>query len=262
MEPKKAKEEIEIDLGEIISVLFAKLWFVLLLGVIAGLAALVISKFVIAPIYSSSTKVYVISRQNTDANVTYTDLQTGSQLTKDYLELVKSRTVLTQVITRLDLDLTTTDLSDMITVATPTDTRIISITVNSTDAYLAQKIANDVRVVASEHIRSVMNLQSVNVVDEADVPMIPSSPNIPRNTLLGVVLGIFLAICIVVVTYVLDDSIKTPDDVERYLGVSVLGSIPLLEDDKYGMRHRNRSSQMTEDSFLEDDQGEVEEEVF
>lgn len=262
MEPKKANEEIEIDLGEIISVLFAKLWFVLLLGVIAGLAALVISKFVIAPVYSSSTKIYVLSRQNTEANVTYSDLQTGTQLTKDYLELVKSRTVLTQVITRLDLKMTTEELADMIIVETPTDTRIITITVNSTDAYMAQKIANDVRAVASEHIRSVMNLQSVNVVDEADVPIIPSSPNIPRNTFLGVIIGIFLAICIVVVTYVLDDSIKNPDDVEKYLGVSVLGSIPLLEDDKYGKRHHRRSSQMNENIFDENEQEEVEEEIF
>lgn len=250
MEQKLAKEEIELDLGEIISVLLSKLWFIILMGIIVGLTALIMSKFVLAPTYSSSTKVYVLNRQDANANVTYADLQTGSQLTKDYIELVKSRTVLTQVISKLDLQMSTGELSQMIAVETPSDTRIITITVKSTDAYLAQKIANAVREVASAHICSVMNLEAVNVVDEADIPSSPSSPNIMKNTLIGVLLGLILAIGIVVVMYILDDTLKTPDDVERYLEIGVLASIPVMEDESK-RRKRRKSPELSEEDQIE-----------
>ncbi|MCI8371260.1 MAG: protein-tyrosine kinase [Lachnospiraceae bacterium] len=240
-------DEIEIDLKEIVRVLLSKLWFILFLGVILGLILLIYSKYVVDPIYSSTTKVYVLSRQS-DANVTYSDLQTGSQLTKDYVELVKSRTVLTQVLTDLELDMSTDELASMIDVNTTEETRIITIVVNNTDVYLAQKIANDVREVASAHICQVMNLEAVNTVDEANIPTRPSSPNVKRNTFMGFGLGIFMGIAIVLVIYLMDDSIRTPDDVERYLNVSVLASIPILEDEskRKKKRHRQASAQWTE----------------
>lgn len=241
-------DEIEIDLKEIFSVLLSKLWLILFLGVILGLVLLIYSKYVVDPIYSSTTKVYVLSRQNSEANITYSDLQTGSQLTKDYVELVKSRTVLTQVLTDLDLDMTTDELAEMIDVNTTEETRIITIVVNNTDVYLAQKIANDVREVASRHICQVMNLEAVNTVDEANIPTSPSSPNVQRNAILGVIMGIILGVAIVLVIYLMDDSIRTPDDVERYLNTSVLASIPVLEDES---KRRKRKKQHHAKSQLE-----------
>ena len=240
MEQNIIRDEIEIDLKEIFQVLLSRLWFVIFLGVIAGLGTLVYSKYVIDPIYSSTTKVYVLNRQNTDANITYTDLQTGSQLTKDYVELVKSRTVLSQVVEDLDLDISTEALAGMITVSTAEDTRIITITVNSTDVYEAQKIADHLREVASAHIQQVMNLEAVNVVEEANVQTQPYSPNIKRNTILGCAAGLFIAVAIVLIMYLMDDSIRTPDDVERYLNVGVLASIPLseMETKKKKKKHR------------------------
>jgi capsular polysaccharide biosynthesis protein len=133
------------------------------------------------------------------------------------------------VISDLDLDMSTSELSGMISVETPSDSRIINITVTNPDAYLAKDLANDVRSVAAEHICSVMDLEAVNVVDEANIPTSPSSPNVPRNTILGVLLGVLVAVAFILITYLSDDTIKTPDDVERYLGVSVLSSIPVVE---------------------------------
>lgn len=228
---KEAREEIEIDIGDVFSVLLAKIWFIILAGITVGLIFLMFSKFVLTPVYSSSTKIYVLNRDTDNQTLTYTDLQVGYSLTKDYLELVKSRTVLVQVITELNLDMETDALANMITVETPSDTRIITITVEDSDAYLAQKIANKVREIASEHICSVMDLEAVNIVDEANIPTEPSSPNVLRNTFIGIVLGIFIAVAIVVIAYLVDDTVKTPDDVEKYLGVSVLASIPVLEND-------------------------------
>lgn len=249
MEQNTSRDEVEIDIKEILGVLLSKLWFIILLGIVVGIVAFVYSKYVVAPVYSSTTKVYVLARQSTEANVTYTDLQTGTQLTKDYIELVKSRTVLNQVIDDLELQKTVDELGKMIDVTTQTDTRIITITVNSTDVYEAQKIADAVRTAATVHICQVMNLEAVNVIDEADLPSAPSSPNVMKNSIIGVLIGIILAVVIVVIRYLLDDSIVTPDDVERYLGLSVLASIPILEDESKRKKKRKRR----EDIQLEDE---------
>lgn len=242
MEQSTLRDEIEIDLKEIFRALLAKLWLIIFLGIIGGIGMLIYTKYMIAPIYSSTTKVYVLNRQNTDSNVTYTDLQTGAQLTKDYVELVKSRTVLTQVVEQLDLQMSPDALGGMVEAATATDTRIITITVNSTDIYQAQKIANTLREVASAHICKVMNLESVNTVDEANLPTSPSSPNVKKNILMGFGVGFFLGIVVVLVIYLLDDSIRTPDDVERYLNVGVLASIPILEDEPKRKKKKQRKN--------------------
>lgn len=183
--------------------------------------------------FESSTKIYVLNQQDSQS-VTYTDLQTGTQLTKDYAVLVKSRTVTTQVIAELDLqnaymdmsEITPDELAEMITVTTAQDTRIITITVTDTNPTRAQDIANAVRTAASKHIYEVMDIEAVNVVDYANLPENPISPNTIKNIIIGGLIGFVLVIAILVISFLMDDTIKTPDDVELYLGLSVLASIP------------------------------------
>lgn len=243
MENKEAREEMEIDIGEIVSILLSRIWFILIVGITVGLLFFAFSKFIITPEYKSSTKIYVLNKgEENNSSLTYTDLQVGSTLTKDYLELVKSRAVLVQVIAELDLPMSAERLAGMISVATPSDTRIITISVTSEDPYEAQQVANKVREIASEHICNVMDLEAVNVVDEANIPTSPSSPNVMRNSVLGVVLGVLAAIAFIVITYLMDDTIKTPDDVEKHLGVSVLSSIPVLEtEDKNSKKSKKKN---------------------
>lgn len=224
-------DEIEIDLVELFGVIWHKAWLVLLCGVNVALITFLVSMYLIIPKYESITKLYIINRQNTES-LTYSDLQSGAQLTKDYKELVVSRPVLEEVISELNLDLKNDELAEKISVEIPTDTRIVTITVEDTDPYLARSIADAVRISASEHIGNVMNTEAVNVVEEANLPIEQSSPKVLMNTAVGGAVGCFLAIAIVVLIYVLDDTIKNPDDIERYLGCSVLASIPLTEEDQ------------------------------
>lgn len=246
MENKEIRDEVEIDIGEIVSLLLSRIWFIVILAVTVGLIFFAFSKFIITPEYSSSTKIYVLSKSedsSSNSSLTYADLQVGSTLTKDYLELVKSRTVLVQVIAELGLNLSEDSLSEMISVSNSSDTRIITITVSSEDPYEAQQVANKVREIASEHICSVMDLEAVNIVDEADIPTAPSSPNVMKNTVIGAALGFLAAVAFIVVTYLMNDTIKTPDDVEKYLGVSVLSSIPVLEtEDKKSKKKKKTKS--------------------
>lgn len=233
---EKEKDEIEIDLREVMGQLWSNAIIIILATLIGALGMYYISENFIDYKFMSSTKIYVLNQQDSQT-VTYTDLQTGTQLTKDYAELVKSRTVTTKVIAELDLNnryedmenLTPDDLAAMITVTTLTDTRIIEISVTDTDPTRAQDIANAVRVAASTHIADVMDIEAVNVVDYANLPEGPISPNPVKNAVIGALLGFILSVGIVVVVFLLDDTIKNPDDVEKYLGLSVLASIPFDE---------------------------------
>ena len=121
--------DIEIDVLELFHVLLNKFWIILLAGIIAGLAFIGGTILFITPQYESTTKMYVLSKQDNNT-LTQQDMQTSLSLTKDYAELIKSRTVTEGVIAQLNLDLTHEELLKKMTVDSATDTRILSITVN------------------------------------------------------------------------------------------------------------------------------------
>ena len=252
---------IEIDLVELLGVILHNLWIIIVSGVIVAAVALLVSYFIITPKYESVTKIYVISKTNADT-MTYSDLQAGSTLTKDYKELVKSRPVLEEVLAETGIDVELKDLEEQITVEVPTDTRIVSITVEDKDPYEARIIADSVRIAASKHIREVMDTEAVNVVEEASLPIEKSSPSILMNTAIGYAVGLFLAIAIVMINYIMDDTIKTPDDVEKFLGVSVLGSIPYSENDlsdkaemeRYEKKKKQRKKKQKEEKVFGKDE--------
>lgn len=223
-------EELTIDLVELFMVLWSKIHIIVLSGILVALLAFVGTKLFITPTYTSVTKVYVLMRQDGNASVTYSDLQTSTQFMKDYMELVKSRPVLEQVIAVLNLDKSVNELGDMISVATTqTDTRILSISVESEDPKEAKEIADAVRESAGIQITEIMDADAVNTVEDGNLPKTPSAPNTLKNTALGGILGIIIAMGIIVLIFILDDTIKTPDDVEKYLGLTVLTSIPIQE---------------------------------
>ena len=225
------QDEIEIDLLELLRVLWSKIGYVILAALALGLLMVLVSKAFMKPQYESTTKMYVLSKQDS-STVTSGDLQASSLLTKDYAELIQSRQVVETVIAQLNLDLTYEEFLKKITVTTQNDTRILSITVKDEDPYVASQMADAIRVAASEHIQNVMNTEAVNVVDEANIPDEPVSPSIKKNGLIGAIAGAFIAIVIIIIVYLTNDTIQTSEDVERYLGVSTLGMIPLAEGQK------------------------------
>jgi Capsular polysaccharide biosynthesis protein len=182
------------------------------------------------------------SNNNEDDNDTITgsDLDVGSKLTNDYAELLKSRTVMNRVIADLNLqntypemaNVTPDAISGMVSIETSTNTRVLKIRVRDTNPTRAQDIANAVRRAGAEHIKNVMDIDAVNVVYEANLPDRPSSPNAKKNAMIGAMLGFIIAAAVLVINMLMDDTIKTQDDVEKYLGMSVLGMIPYdeLED--------------------------------
>ena len=191
----------------------------------------------ITPQYESTTKMYVISKQDSNT-LTSQDMQTSLSLTKDYAELIMSRTVTEGVIAQLNLELTDKQLLQKIRVDSGTDTRILSITVTDEDPYQASQIANAVRDIASAHIQKVMNIDAVNVVDMANIPNEKSSPSLSKNGIIGGLLGVILATAIILIVYLTNDTVKSQEDVEKYLQLSVLGTIPLMEMEKKSKKQK------------------------
>ena len=142
-EEQRRSDEVEIDLRQIFSIILSKIVIIVLVGIIFGLAALIGSKLLIKPTYQSTTSLYVLNRQS-QGTTTYSDLQSSTQLTQDYVVLVTSRSVTEKVISELKLDLTNEELVKMINVNTPTNTRVLEITVSSHDQNEAKEIADKV----------------------------------------------------------------------------------------------------------------------
>ena len=235
-------DEIEIDVLELFHVLLDKIWVIILAGAVAALAVVAATILFITPQYQSTTKMYVLSKQDSNT-LTSQDMQTSLSLTKDYAELIKSRTVTEGVITQLNLDMTHEQLLSKMTVDSATDTRILSISVRYADPYVACEIANAIRDVAANHIKNVMDIDAVNVVETANIPENKISPSIKKNGLVGGVAGVAIAIAIILITYLSNDTIKTQEDVERYLGLSTLGTIPMSEADRKNKNKKKHKKQ-------------------
>ena len=228
---------IEIDLKEIFIVLMNRLWLILICGIVVGVIGFCYSSFFITPLYKSTTKVYILNKQNGD-NVTYSDLQMGTTLTKDYKELIKSRNVLENVIENCKLDEKYGSLAKRVLVEPISDTRIIAITVEDPNPESAQYLADEIRKAAAKHIKEVMDIEAVNVVDEANLPGSPASPSVAKWTVLGFALGMFACAGVILLKHLLDDTVKTSEDVEKYLGLSTLALIPIMEEETNDSKKR------------------------
>jgi capsular polysaccharide biosynthesis protein len=217
--------ELVIDLRDILYLLRRNFLLILVAALILGGLAALVSKTLIAPQYESTSKIYILTQSTSITSIA--DIQLGTQLTTDYLELIKSRPVVEQVIENQKLDLTYEELLDKLVVANPPDTRILNITVRDTNPYMAKVIANDFAAVARKQISEIMKTEEPTVVEDAVVADDPASPNTLMNTLIGLLLGGLVCIFVVILRDILDDTVKSPEDIENALGLNTLAVVPL-----------------------------------
>ena len=219
-------KSVEIDVLALLQKLWTKKVFILFTAFYVAVFSFLGTYFFIQPTYTSTTRIYVVNQATDNKNLSAQDLQAGTYLVNDYKEIITSNDVLSEVIKDEKLNLSEAELSKMVSVNIPTDTRLISISVNAKTGQDAQTLANKVREVASEKIKKVTKVEDVTTLEEAKLPESPSSPNIKLNVLLGAVLGGFLAVIGVLVREILDDRVRHPEDVEDALGMTLLGIIP------------------------------------
>ena len=226
----KEQDKFEIDVFQLVKVLWKRKFLIVLTAIIAGLAAFAYSSFVIQPQYTSTTRIYVVNRNQADKpGLTNQDLQAGSYLVKDYREIILSQDVLEKVVADQSLAMDAKTLGRKVSVTVPADTRIVSISVRDGKPEEASRIANALREVAAQKIISVTKVSDVTTLDEARPAASPSSPNIRRNTMMATVAGVGFVTVIVLLVELLDDRVKRPEDIEEVMHISLLGVIPNLE---------------------------------
>ena len=206
-------DEIEIDLRELLAVLLSQWLLILVVTVLGGGIAFGISHYMIVPQYESTSQLYVLSKSTSITSLA--DIQTGTSLTNDYMVVVEGRPVLEQV-------------------NNPANSRILEITVRDENPAMAKKIADEIADVGSTFIAAKMVQDAPMIIQKGYADGEPVSPNIIKNTLIGAVLGAFLAMAIIVISYLFNDTIITAEDVEKKLGLNVLGTLPLEEAEDDG----------------------------
>ncbi len=217
-------DEIEIDLLELFYELKKKLWLIILAALIGGGIFGLYSKVILVPKYTSTAMMYVLSKETTLTSLA--DLQIGSQLTKDYKVMITSRPVLQQVIDELGLEYGYKELREKLVIDNPTDTRILTLSVEDPDPILAADIVNTVAKRSSEYIGEMMEMIPPKIVEEGETAIEPTSPNVKKNAAIGAAGGIFLVCAFVAIRLIMNDTVKTEEDVEKYLKLSVLASVP------------------------------------
>lgn len=226
----KEQEKFEIDVFQLVKVLWKRKFLIVLTALVAGLAAFAYSSFVIQPQYTSTTRIYVVNRNQADKpGLTNQDLQAGSYLVKDYREIILSQDVLEKVVADQSLAMDAKTLGRKVSVTVPADTRIVSISVRDGKPEEASRIANALREVAAQKIISVTRVSDVTTLEEARPATSPSSPNIRRNTMMATIAGVGFVTVIVLLVELLDDRVKRPEDIEEVMHISLLGVIPNLE---------------------------------
>ena len=235
----------EIDLLEIFRAIKEKILVVLVIALAFGAVACAYTKLLVNSTYSSSARMMVLTKETTLSSLA--DLQMGTQLTNDYEQLITSPPVLQEVIDDLDLEMQYKTLQKMISINNPDSTRILEITVTCEDPEEASIIVNQLAEVASDYISEVMEVTPPKIFSTGEIPSSRTSPSMRKNAMLGLLLGAILAILVISIMTILNDTIKSEEDVERYLGVSTLASVPnrslLSADSKKAPDSDNKSDE-------------------
>ncbi len=220
------EENEVIDLTEILSAVRQHLLELIFVTLAAALVGFTASKFLMNPKYESSALMIVNTRQDVNANVTSDQINSATKLVSTYSIIIKSDTVLQQVIDNLGLNLTYAKLNKRVTVAAVDDTQVMKITVQSDSPEWARQVCEQIITVAPDVIKEAVEAGSVKVISNPSLATEPVSPNIMKNTMLAAAVGFVLVIGIIVLQVLLDNKINTEEDVTKYLDMTVLGVIP------------------------------------
>lgn len=231
----------DLDLKELFKMFWNKkirIIFIIALFIAIGV---VYSKYFVTPMFSSSTTLILASTNSNSTisnnSITTTDLSINSKLVSTYSELVKSKSVLRQVIYNLNIDIDEEVLRKNVKVNAENNTEIIRITVTNENKVYATKIANEIAKVFMEKVKGIYNIDNVQVVDKAEISDVPSNVNLQRDILIFAVIGLVISVCYVLIANMLDTTIKTVEEIEDVYHVPVLASIPVYEE---GMQKKKR----------------------
>ena len=220
-----APTEKEIDLVDLFGFYMSRLPLLIVAVLVGAIAAGAYTHFLVPDRFTAASRMYMVSASS-DSVVNLTDLNIGTNLSNDYVELMKSRPVIEKVIDTLGLDYSYERVVGMVSLGVVSSTRIVRISVTSTDPQEAMEIANQMALTAREELPKVMEAPTPTIAEYAVLPTHRSSPSLSRNVLIGAMLAMMLVLAVLTVIYLMDDTIKSSEDVEKEFGVMPLAVIP------------------------------------
>lgn len=225
-------DEIEIDLMELIHVMLRKWWLILITALLGLAIAVGVTKYAITPMYQSQAMLYVLTK--TTSVTSMVDLQIGAAITGDFEIIATSKPVIDMAIEEIEkkygVEFTRKQISDMLTVTNTDDTRILNIQALSEDPEHACWVANAVADATATRMKEIMQSDPPTTVEKAEVERVPVSPSMLKNAVIGFMLGAILVCGILVLRFIMDDTIKSEEDIQKYLGEATLAMIPVVKN--------------------------------
>lgn len=224
-------ETVEIDLRELVSALIKKAWLIILCAAVLGTAMLAYTANFVTPTYKATATFYVNNNANSDGErVDSTDLAVALRLVNSYVDIVKRDVVMSAVVEKLQMNISPSQLSSMVSSQVVGETEIFTVTVASADPQMSATIANTIAEVAPGIISGIISGSRATVIDYARVPTGRSSPSYTTSAILGAMLGALLAVVFIFIQTRLDVHVKTEEMLAQICGAPVLGVIPDFAD--------------------------------
>ena len=221
------EEEIEINLGELFQLLKRNIKMIIISVLLCTVLLGIITVFVINKKYESTSRLF-LKPDVTEGIADYSQINSNNLMVNNYVEMIKGNNI--QGIAANELNMDIKDLNKSLNVTNETNTQIISITAKTTDPALSKDIVDAVVETFTKEAKEKLNVNNITVVDEAEIATDPVSPNLKRNLLIGALLGAFLSIGYLFIKFMLDTHIHNKEEVEKYLGIPCLGSVPYFEE--------------------------------
>ncbi len=216
--------EETIDLSKLFTILKKNMKYLIILPIVFLVLSMVITFIFMTPKYSSSTQV-LVNQKETDNQMMAQQVQSNLQLVNTYSEIIKSPRILDKVSKNLKGKYSSEEISGMLTVSNQAESQILNIAVENESRESASKVANEIANVFSKDVSKIMNVDNVSILSKADTNGNQISPQPLVNSVVGIFLGLFVALIIILLKEILDKRIKTEEDVEEILGLPVLGTI-------------------------------------
>lgn len=222
----KIDNSVSWNFNDVLAEVARQKFVIIALLAVSVLVSVLYTKLFTKPSYTTCAKIYVLNSSSDSGKISSSDLTIASYLTRDYSELIVDRTVLDEVNKELDLGYSYSKIKNMVTVNNPTNTRILEISVQSDEPKSAQKIANKICEVAQQKIVDLMAVDTVNIISDAYLPTASNSSGLQQNISFGVLIGVVASCVYIFFCYYRNDKIRGSEEVQKYLGLCTLGTIP------------------------------------
>lgn len=218
----------EVNFKELLEIIIKKWWLILLLTVICFGTAYIYTVKYVTPVYEANTVLYIGQEGGSlgSIDVSLGQLNANSQLLVDYKQIASTRLVVNEVIKNLGLNISYDEFKNNVIIESVLDSRLFTVGFRHSDPQVAKQIADELAKQLTVAVLQIVGVENIRILDQALVPQSPISPNVLLNAVIGGMLGFFISLFVIILMFLMNDTIMNEDDIEKLIGVSVLGDIP------------------------------------